>query len=628
MGLNDTYSAIRGQILLMNPLPSIRQAYSSVCQEEKQRFLSVAQTEMGGSTAMAVRYNNQGKRNFISETDRPQHSVNRLSQPRDTRPQGERRFDQDRRRFGSGRGRPQCTHCGEMGHWVQKCFQLNGYPPRHPKARMNGYPIGNQSTIGNQHSIGNQHNGFPLANQVSEMSHKDEDLATRRTIGLGKQRNGLYYLVALATKKNLTKPSSTTNHPACYLTLSSTDLWHNRLGHVSPSPPPHDPFEPQFRPSPETLTSAQTPDPLHHHLQPSPSPLIQTESTPSPANDLSSTQTSPNPIPQSSSPPLEPIPLRSLISPEPDPTHTSPVPTTSPPAAPRRSSRQIVPPIKLADYFCSAAYSDQSTSHVPAPIKGTRYPLSNFVSYHRYNPAYHSFVAKIETVTEPKSYSEAARQQTTPSPIVVDAKHSSRSSKKVAATETTTIPVAAAPRETAVWIQDCNKPFSSSCKAGCNRLPFHRRWLVETVEEVPCKDWCPRSCDSNYLPARDDDKRVIQRGIDLMRGGLEGSALDLVTCGGMHNLSEVAVKNNLCGLSGLKVSENIKLRMAAFFVTLSTLISTILLDSDQRLKALEKEMENLLHQMNRMNHELELDDRDEKLPAKQVQSGRERHSLK
>ncbi|KAK0604157.1 hypothetical protein LWI29_012629 [Acer saccharum] len=30
MGLNDSYSAIRGQILLMNPLPSVRQAYSSV----------------------------------------------------------------------------------------------------------------------------------------------------------------------------------------------------------------------------------------------------------------------------------------------------------------------------------------------------------------------------------------------------------------------------------------------------------------------------------------------------------------------------------------------------------------------------------------------------------------------
>ena len=30
MGLNDSYSAIRGQILLMSPLPSVRQAYSSV----------------------------------------------------------------------------------------------------------------------------------------------------------------------------------------------------------------------------------------------------------------------------------------------------------------------------------------------------------------------------------------------------------------------------------------------------------------------------------------------------------------------------------------------------------------------------------------------------------------------
>ncbi|KAL5769281.1 hypothetical protein ACOSQ2_016064 [Xanthoceras sorbifolium] len=40
MGLNESYSSIRGQILLMNPLPSIRQAYASACQEEKQRMLS------------------------------------------------------------------------------------------------------------------------------------------------------------------------------------------------------------------------------------------------------------------------------------------------------------------------------------------------------------------------------------------------------------------------------------------------------------------------------------------------------------------------------------------------------------------------------------------------------------
>jgi hypothetical protein len=52
---------------------------------------------------------------------------------------------------------------------------------------------------------------------------------------LGKQRNGLYYLVALATEKSLTNLSSSTNRPVCNLTISSTDLCHSRLGHVSPS---------------------------------------------------------------------------------------------------------------------------------------------------------------------------------------------------------------------------------------------------------------------------------------------------------------------------------------------------------------------------------------------------------
>ncbi|KAJ7014888.1 disease resistance family protein [Populus alba x Populus x berolinensis] len=67
----------------------------------------------------------------------------------------------------------------------------------------------------------------------------------------------------------------------------------------------------------------------------------------------------------------------------------------------------------------------------------------------------------------------------------------------------------------------------------------------------------PRSCHSNYLPIQHDEKRVILRGVDLMTGGLEGlfcnaSALDLVNCGGMDNLSEVVVRHNLHGLSGLK----------------------------------------------------------------------------
>jgi hypothetical protein len=52
-------------------------------------------------------------------------------------------------------------------------------------------------------------------------------------IGLGKQHNGLYYLVALATKQHASKQTSTINQPTCNLITSSTNLWHNRLGHTS-----------------------------------------------------------------------------------------------------------------------------------------------------------------------------------------------------------------------------------------------------------------------------------------------------------------------------------------------------------------------------------------------------------
>jgi len=61
-----------------------------------------------------------------------------------------------------------------------------------------------------------------------------QDLATRRMIGLGKQHDGLYYLMAIATKKSMVQPTPPLHRPACNLTISSIDLKHKRLGHISP----------------------------------------------------------------------------------------------------------------------------------------------------------------------------------------------------------------------------------------------------------------------------------------------------------------------------------------------------------------------------------------------------------
>ena len=87
--------------------------------------------------------------------------ANRSSQGQD----GGHFFDQDRRRMGSGRGRPQCSYYGDMDHWVQKCFQLHGYPPSHPKARMNSDPNSNR------------YKGFSATNQVSEADEERPPVA-------------------------------------------------------------------------------------------------------------------------------------------------------------------------------------------------------------------------------------------------------------------------------------------------------------------------------------------------------------------------------------------------------------------------------------------------------------------
>lgn len=62
-----------------------------------------------------------------------------------------------------------------------------------------------------------------------------QDLMTRMTIGLGKQRDMLYYLVSIRVKNpkhKLKSVAAITTNSLCSLATSSTHLWHCRLGHL------------------------------------------------------------------------------------------------------------------------------------------------------------------------------------------------------------------------------------------------------------------------------------------------------------------------------------------------------------------------------------------------------------
>jgi len=54
MGLNDDYNSIRGNILMMSPLPSISLVYSRLVQEEKQREIRSSGHFLGDSASLAV----------------------------------------------------------------------------------------------------------------------------------------------------------------------------------------------------------------------------------------------------------------------------------------------------------------------------------------------------------------------------------------------------------------------------------------------------------------------------------------------------------------------------------------------------------------------------------------------
>ncbi|KAF8397472.1 hypothetical protein HHK36_016389 [Tetracentron sinense] len=122
MGLNDTYSHIRSQILAMDQLPTVSKAYAIINQEEKQRLLHLPSQNSGESIAMTV------------------HARNQIT------PHGNQPF----RDSGSGRGCPYCDHCRVFGHIKAKCYKIVGYPTnwgRTKKANAMSHPMAHTASM-------------------------------------------------------------------------------------------------------------------------------------------------------------------------------------------------------------------------------------------------------------------------------------------------------------------------------------------------------------------------------------------------------------------------------------------------------------------------------------------------
>ncbi|KAJ0838019.1 putative transcription factor interactor and regulator CCHC(Zn) family [Helianthus annuus] len=94
MGLDDVYQPVRTNLLTREPLPSVKVAFSIVSREESHRNSSV------GSKSQNV--------SFVSKTGQ--------------------NFEQKRKEVKGPNPNFKCTHCNKVGHTVDMCYELVGYP--------------------------------------------------------------------------------------------------------------------------------------------------------------------------------------------------------------------------------------------------------------------------------------------------------------------------------------------------------------------------------------------------------------------------------------------------------------------------------------------------------------------
>ncbi|GKC67884.1 hypothetical protein Tco_1100482 [Tanacetum coccineum] len=124
MGLDECYSNIRGQILLVQPLPTVAKAYTMVRQEEKQREGIAPKS---ASSTILNSYSNR-----YNPSNNHNHSKHNMSNTPNSRLTPQRPTQTGFERKNSFRKGVYCGNCGKEGHLQEEFYKIVGYPIGHP----------------------------------------------------------------------------------------------------------------------------------------------------------------------------------------------------------------------------------------------------------------------------------------------------------------------------------------------------------------------------------------------------------------------------------------------------------------------------------------------------------------
>ena len=140
MGLDDVYQPVRTNLLMSDPLPTVKHAFSIVSREESHRGSS------GNTKSQNVAFISKGQPNQTFENKK---QFNRGPNPN-----------------------LKCSHCNMIGHTVDRCYELVGYPPGFKKknANQNKKQGGVSSSAGNKSNTASASTGLPFsAEQISKL---------------------------------------------------------------------------------------------------------------------------------------------------------------------------------------------------------------------------------------------------------------------------------------------------------------------------------------------------------------------------------------------------------------------------------------------------------------------------
>ncbi|KAK6794137.1 hypothetical protein RDI58_007590 [Solanum bulbocastanum] len=128
MGLNESYSPPRSQILMMSPIPSLNKAYALLIDQESQRSLASTSSNSSGMIEGTTMYTHRHNTYNNGAGSSKVSSTKSFSSVDDHNEGYNHSISSSGGSYKARKNFLQCEHCGCEGHSREQCYKIVGYP--------------------------------------------------------------------------------------------------------------------------------------------------------------------------------------------------------------------------------------------------------------------------------------------------------------------------------------------------------------------------------------------------------------------------------------------------------------------------------------------------------------------